>query len=136
MTREELFRYALDTWGAEPEYLWAELPGYAVLRHSPGGRWFALTAPMPRRSLGLPGEGLIDVVDLKLDPALVYILREQPGYRPAYHMNKTHWLTVLLDGSVPPERVKDLLTQSFELTKKTMKKRPARTAEESAGGPK
>ena len=122
MTREELFQYARDAYGAEPEYLWAELPAYAVLRHSLGGKWFALAAPMPRKTLGLPGEGTVDVVNLKLDPALVYILREQPGYLPAYHMNKTHWLTVLLDGSVPPERVYDLLNQSYELTKKKMKK--------------
>ena len=37
-------------------------------------------------------------------------------------MNKTHWLTVRLDGSVPRERVTDLLGQSFDLTKKKMKK--------------
>ena len=122
MTREELFQYAREAYGAEPEYLWTELPAYAVLRHSLGGKWFALAAPMPRKTLGLPGEGTVDVVDLKLDPALVYILREQPGYLPAYHMNKTHWITVLLDGSVPPERVRDLLDQSFELTKQKMKK--------------
>ena len=36
-------------------------------------------------------------------------------------MNKTHWLTVRLDGSVPAERVRDLLDQSYELTKKKMK---------------
>ena len=37
-------------------------------------------------------------------------------------MNKTHWITVLLDGSVPPERVYDLLDQSYDLTKQKMKK--------------
>lgn len=122
MTKEDLFQYAREAYGAEPEYLWADLPDYAVLRHSLGGKWFALVAEMPKKTLGLPGEGSVDVVNLKLDPALVYILREQPGYLPAYHMNKTHWITVMLDGSVPPERVYDLLNQSYDLTKQKMKK--------------
>ena len=122
MTKEDLFQYAREAYGAEPEYLWADLPDYAVLRHSLGGKWFALVAEMQKKTLGLPGEGSVDLVNLKLEPALVYILREQPGYLPAYHMNKPHWLTVLLDGSVPPERVYDLLNQSYDLTKKKMKK--------------
>lgn len=122
MMREELFRYALDAYGTEPEYPWMDEPGFAVLRHSLGGKWYGLVMNLSRKTLGLSGEGSVDVLNLKLDPALVYILREQPGYLPAWHMNKTHWLTVLLDGSVPAERVRDLLDQSYELMKKKMKK--------------
>ena len=122
MAREELMQYALDTYGTEPEYPWMDEPSFAVLRHSLGEKWYGLVMTLPCKTLGLPGEGEVDVVNLKLDPALVYILREQPGYLPAWHMNKTHWLTVLLDGSVPPERVYDLLNQSYDLTKKKMKK--------------
>ena len=122
MTREELFRYAAETYGTEPEYPWMDEPSFAVLRHALGGKWYGLVMTLPRRTLGLAGEGSVDALNLKLDPALVYILRGQEGYLPAWHMNKTHWLTVLLDGSVPPERVRDLLGQSYELTKKKMKK--------------
>jgi predicted DNA-binding protein (MmcQ/YjbR family) len=38
-----------------------------------------------------------------------------PGYRPAYHMNKEHWITVLLDGSVPFEKIVEHLVMSREL---------------------
>ena len=120
MTREELFRFAAETWGTEPEYPWLDDPDSAVLRHSIGGKWYGLVMRLPRKTLGLPGEGRVEALNLKLDPALVYILRGQEGYLPAWHMNKTHWLTVLIE-SVPPERVTDLLTQSFALTKKKMK---------------
>ena len=122
MTRKELFQYARDAWGTEPEYPWMDEPSFAVLRHSLGGKWYGLVMNLPKKTLGLPGEGSVDVLNLKLDPALVYILREQPGYLPAWHMNKTHWLTVLLDGSVPSERIRDLLAQSYGLTRKKMKK--------------
>ena len=120
MNREILFRYALDSFGTEPDYPWMDEPSFAVLRHSLGGKWYGLVMTLPRKTLGLPGEGSVDALNLKLDPALVLILRDQPGYLPAWHMNKKHWLTVLLDGSVPPERVCDLLNQSWDLTKKKM----------------
>ena len=132
MTREELLRWVGERYGTEAEYPWAEEPDFAVLRHSLGAKWYGLVMRLPRRTLGLGGEGRIDVLNLKLDPALVYILREQEGYLPAYHMNKKHWLTVLLDGSVPAERVKDLLDQSYELTKKKMKNN--RRADKDADG--
>ena len=38
------------------------------------------------------------------------------GVRPAYHMNKTHWNSVALDGSVPEEEVRRMILHSFELT--------------------
>ncbi len=122
MTREELLRYARDAYGTEPEYPWLDEPSFAVLRHTLGTKWYGLVMSLPKKTLGLPGEGSVEVLNLKLDPALVFILRGQEGYLPAWHMNKTHWLTVRLDGSVPAERVRDLLDQSFALTKKKMKK--------------
>ena len=124
MTREDLFQYVLDTYGTEPEYPWADEPTFAVLRHALGGKWYGLVMRLPRKTLGLEGEGSVDALNLKLDPALVYILREQPGCRPAWHMNKTHWLTVLLDGSADAALVTDLLGQSYALTAKKMKRAP------------
>ena len=43
----------------------------------------------------------------------------QPGILPGYHMNKNHWLTVLLDGTAADDVIKELLEISWELTKKT-----------------
>ena len=37
------------------------------------------------------------------------------GVMPAYHMNKKHWNTVILDGSVPEDAVKQMIEDSFEL---------------------
>ncbi|MFC0511370.1 MmcQ/YjbR family DNA-binding protein [Asaia spathodeae] len=56
-------------------------------------------------------------MDVKSPPMKVDDLKTQPGYRPAYHMNKTHWLSVLLDGRVKRETLFDLIDHSFELTR-------------------
>jgi predicted DNA-binding protein (MmcQ/YjbR family) len=38
------------------------------------------------------------------------------GFLPAYHMNKEHWLTVLLDNTVPEKEIYELIDDSYELT--------------------
>ncbi len=41
---------------------------------------------------------------------------------PAYHLNKTHWNSVILDGTVPEENIYDMITESYELTMPKTKK--------------
>ena len=38
------------------------------------------------------------------------------GYLPAYHMNKSHWISILLGGAVEAEEIKNLLEMSYEMT--------------------
>lgn len=54
----------------------------------------------------------------KCDPERAVLLREEyEGILPGYHMNKKHWNTVLLDGSVPTFMVWDLIDHSYELVR-------------------
>jgi predicted DNA-binding protein (MmcQ/YjbR family) len=53
---------------------------------------------------------------LKCDPEHGEVLRrEHVAITPGYHMNKRHWITVALDGSVPRELVTELIEDSFDL---------------------
>jgi len=56
-------------------------------------------------------------VNLKADPEEAWLMRQQyPGsVLPGYHMNKKHWNTVVLDGSVPDEEVLAMQLQSYRL---------------------
>ncbi|TMR90422.1 MmcQ/YjbR family DNA-binding protein [Nonomuraea basaltis] len=70
------------------------------------GRMFALV------SLGPPPGG----VSLKCDPDLATDLRARhAAITPGYHLNKRHWNTVELDGSVPDEELLELIDHSYEL---------------------
>ena len=125
MTRTELERYILDTYHAEDDRPWVEYPQHQVFRHPANKKWFALAMTITRDKLGLPGEGFIDAVNLKCDPLLIDALRAEPGFFPAYHMNKTHWITAALDGSADDEKLRFVLERSFDLTKPKMKRRRA-----------
>lgn len=117
ITRSEIFDHAEKTFGAKPDYPFKKYPHYAVLRHSDDQKWFGLIMNVPREKLGLEGDGEVDVIDIKCHPAKVDDLKRTPGFRPAYHMNKEHWLTAVLDGSVSRKDVFALLEDSYELTK-------------------
>ncbi len=69
--------------------------------------------------VGLEGNPLR--INLKCDPADAPILRSQfSAIIPGYHMNKDHWNTVILDGSLAPEFIKNLIEDSYVLVVKSM----------------
>lgn len=116
MNRQELEAYLTDNYGAKGEYLFARYPNFQVFRHGEK-KWFAVLMDIPREKLGLSGGDLISVVNLKCDSRLIGSFRLEPGIFPGWHMNKGHWLTVALDGTVEQDKIKFLLDMSYELTK-------------------
>jgi predicted DNA-binding protein (MmcQ/YjbR family) len=55
-------------------------------------------------------------ISLKCDPELAAFLRSRyPGVIPGYHLNKRHWNTLTLDGSVPDDEVLELIDHSYDL---------------------
>lgn len=116
--REEILEFAKDNFGTSPEYLWEKFPGYAVLRHKENSKWYGIIMKVTKSALGMRGKEEVDILDVKCEPLMVGSLLKNKGYLPAYHMNKEHWITILLDGSFSRDEVFDLLSLSFHLTSK------------------
>lgn len=114
MTRDELLEYAADRFSVEPEYLWDDES--FVFRHHGNRKWFAVAMRIPYQRLGIDREGLADIVDVKCSPLLMGAFRRQPGILPGYHMNKEHWITILLDGTAEDGLIKELFEISFDMT--------------------
>ena len=63
-------------------------------------------------------------LNIKTDPDYSELLRNSYDYIiPGYHMNKQHWNTVIIDDKVDISLVKELIEQSYELTKNSIYKR-------------
>ena len=95
MNREELEAYILNHYATLPDYPWADTPRAAVFRHAGNRKWFALVMEVPRDKLGLPGTEKLDIVNFKCNPILIASLRGETGIFPAYHMNKSSWITAV-----------------------------------------
>jgi predicted DNA-binding protein (MmcQ/YjbR family) len=62
-------------------------------------------------------------VNLKCDPERAIELRERyEAVWPAYHMNKTHWNTVVFDGSIPDRELREMIDHSYDLIVSSLKK--------------
>jgi predicted DNA-binding protein (MmcQ/YjbR family) len=63
-------------------------------------------------------------VSVKCEPELAEQLRHTyPAIRPGYHLNKRHWNTVTVDGSLPDQLVRDLIEDSYDLVFSALPKR-------------
>ena len=123
MNRADFTQLILEQYSVEPDYPWMKNPNFAVFRHSNNQKCFALIMDIPRSRLGLPGDKLIDVVNLKCDPLLIGSLRSEPGFFPAYHMNKASWITVSLDNNAADDKLKMLLDMSYTATAPKIRKK-------------
>ncbi len=115
MTRSELLAYVRDFYSVEADYPWKD-ENY-VLRHGSNRKWFAVGLAVPYARLHIDREGSADILDVKCSPLMMGPYLRRPGILPGYHMNKDHWLTILLDGSAEEEIIKELLEISYEMTK-------------------
>ena len=62
-------------------------------------------------------------INLKCDPVEAQMLRDIfEAVKPGYHMNKRHWNTVMLDGSLPDGEIERMIDNSYALVVKGLKK--------------
>ena len=121
MTKKEFFDYCLNTYGTLPDYPFDVDFETAVFRHADNRKWYAIMMRVSRRKFGFDSDEVIDVVNLKLSPEMFGSFGSSDGVYPAYHMNKLHWISVLLPDA-SSDVVNFLLNVSFEATKSCKKK--------------
>ena len=117
-----VIQYIHETYQVLPEYLWAKNPQCCIFRHQHNRKWFAVLMRQVSASklngTGLPAD--VDLLNLKCDPELSQmILIDHQTIFPAYHMNKKHWISVVLNQCQHThqiEELKNLLAHSFQKT--------------------
>jgi len=120
----QIINYIEKKYHEKLEYLWPESSKNAVFRHQEDKRWYAVLFLVKGTKLGLLEEREIEALNVKALPEKVEQLVDGKRYLKAYHMNKKHWFTIKLDGSIPLETIYDYLDKSYEITKdKKTKKR-------------
>ena len=77
--------------------------------------WYAVIMNVERSKLGLDGDDTVEIIDVKCDPEMTGMIIQTYGFLPGYHMNKQHWITILLDGIVGESKILDFLDMSYDL---------------------
>lgn len=109
MNKNEIIKYCLTLPNTYEDYPFPNDNVSVVLKHIENKKWFALLMEV-RGQLYL---------NIKTKPDYSDILRNTYDYIiPAYHMNKEHWNTIIVSDKADKTIIKELIEQSYELTKK------------------
>ncbi|MDM5303965.1 MmcQ/YjbR family DNA-binding protein [Bacillus vallismortis] len=117
LTREDIFKHVKEKYGTSPDYPWEKYPNYASLRHESNKKWYGLIMNVLPEKLGLEGYDEIDILNLKCPPDISDSLRNGENILPGYHMDKEHWISIVLERTDPEGEIYNLIEQSFHLTK-------------------
>ena len=129
--KDAVIAYVKEKYGASPENLWMRYPNYAIFRHADNGKWFAIIMRVQRAKLGLPGNDVVDILNVKLsDPFLADLLVQQPGYMRGYHIARGNWISILMDGTVPRKDLCRWVDESYLATASVRQKKKMRPPKE------
>ena len=113
----EIINYIKNKYGDELEFLWEKSPKTAVVRRKTSKKWYALILTLSKRKLNLDSDETAEIINLHNNPEEIKKLIDNKRYFPAYHMNKKHWCTICLDGTVELKEIYKLIDISYELAK-------------------
>lgn len=114
---KEIVAYVKNKYGNELEFLWEKSPKNAVVRRKSSNKWYAVILTIPKRKIGLESDEVIEVINLHNIPKEIEKLIDYKRYFPAYHMNKKHWCTICLDGTIELKEIYKKIDISYELAK-------------------
>ena len=139
-------RKVRKAFGDDVEYTFPKNPDIGVFRDAPTQKWYGIVMAVSKARLERlsaekfakdRGEKLrpekkakgstpqdndahpadeVEVLNVKLDPVKIPLLEKADGFHPCYHMNRKHWITVVLDGSVSDDYIMELLEESHALS--------------------
>ena len=114
---KEIVAYVKNKYGDELEFLWEKSPKNAVVRRKSSNKWYAVILTIPKRKIGLESDEVIEVINLHNIQKEIEKLIDYKRYFPAYHMNKKHWCTICLDGTIELKEIYKKIDISYELAK-------------------
>lgn len=116
--RKKILAYVNDKYQTEADYPWTRDSMSATLKILETKKWYGLIINIPYRCLNIDKEGKVDILNVKNTPEKINTLIDHIHYFPAYHMNKKHWISILLDRTVQITQVEKLLDESYQLVTK------------------
>lgn len=115
--RQEIYDYVTNKYLTDVDFPFQNDPFTAVFRHKSHQKWYGIIMEVKKSVLGFDDQEIVDILNVKCYPEIIGDLRLSAGFYPAYHMNKEHWNTIIIEEKVDEDLVKELIEQSYQLTK-------------------
>ena len=115
---QDVIKYIKDKYDDEFEFLWEKSPNNAISRRKDNKKWYIALLTIPGNKLNIDTESDIEIVDIRADENVSTLVDNKTIF-PGYHMNKKHWITIVLDYSIPNEKLFNLIDESYILANKS-----------------
>ena len=118
ITSKKVIKYIKSNYNDELEFLWKKSPNNAIVRRKDSAKWYAVFMTISKNKLGFASNKIVEILNLHLKPQKAEELILTGKYFPAYHMNKNHWISVLLDENTDYAELCKLVDESYTLAKR------------------
>lgn len=115
---EQIERYVKEKYDCDFEYLWEKTPDNAVFRRQDNKKWIGAVLTVAENKIYGNLQKKIEILDFRAKPEDIEEIVDGKKYFSGYHMNKKHWVTVCLNGSVDIEEIFYRIDESYLLAKK------------------
>lgn len=116
--RNKIISYAKEKYATEPEYLWLKTPDTFVLRNSKNKKWYAAVLQVKKSAFGYDDNSIVDVINLKCNPDTRECLLAEGKAFPGYHMNKKHWISIILNDDIDFQILCNIIDESYNIVNK------------------
>ena len=110
-------KFLKEKHNSDPEFLWKKYPGYGVYRNDNNKKWYGIIMNLDLSKLD-NGTGEVEIINVKLEEKRVQKLLKEKGYYKAYHMNKSDWISIILNDTLKDEEIISLVEESYNLINK------------------
>lgn len=112
---KKVINYINKKYNTKLEFLWNDYPDCAIARN-PNGKWYLLIMTISKRKLGLDSDDIIEIIDIKHPIDRIENIVDNVNIFKGYHMNKKHWITIILDNKIEDKLLFKLIDTSYILT--------------------
>ena len=115
---KQIIEYVKTKYGDELEFLWKDSPNTAIVRRKETKKWYILLFCESKSKLGVDSHELVEILNLHMKTEEIEKVIDYNKYYPGYHMNKKHWVSICLDGTLTWAELQSRIDDSYKLAKK------------------
>ena len=114
---KDVINYVNKKYSDELEFLWKNSES-AICRRKDNQKWYAVFQKVSKSKLGEFKDDFVEIIDLREVPQIIDKIVDNDRIFRGFHMNKNHWITICLDGSVSKNQIYEKIDKSYVLAGK------------------
>ena len=112
---KEIIKYIKDKYNDELEFLWEKFDDNGIWRNKNNKKWYAALLTVKATYFNIDSNDIIEVIDLRYEKGKTSNIIDNKKVFPGYHMNKSSWITIKLDGSMDNLELFKLIDNSYNI---------------------